>query len=167
MKKIVFSCSVVLLGVVLAGCGSQSHKTNIHTKIKSEKVSSSKKNSSSAKSSSSSMKSSSSLTSSITQSVPATNVNTQGQQQKQNNDVQPQATQQNQQAVTPQQSVQQNQNASTNNLQDFVAKYGMSPAAYKMEHGGMTAQQALEATPDNMKTTGELQTQHNMEQGIE
>lgn len=113
------------------------------------------------------MKSSSSLTSSITQSIPATNVNTQNQQQKQNNDIQPQATQQSQQAITPQQPVQQNQNASTNNLQDFVAKYSMSPAAYKMEHDGMTAQQALEATPDNMKTTGELQTQHNMEQGIE
>ena len=167
MKKIVFSCSVVLVGVALTGCGSQSHKTNIHAKIKSEKVSSSKKNSSSAKSSSSSMKSSSSLTSSITQSIPATNVNTQNQQQKQNNDIQPQATQQSQQAITPQQPVQQNQNASTNNLQDFVAKYSMSPAAYKMEHDGMTAQQALEATPDNMKTTGELQTQHNMEQGIE
>lgn len=41
----------------------------------------------------------------------------------------------------------------------------MSPAAYKMQHDGMTAQQALEATPDNMKTTGEIQTQHNMEQG--
>ncbi|OAQ06370.1 hypothetical protein A3O17_01020 [Ligilactobacillus aviarius] len=109
MKKIVFSCSVVLLGVALTGCGSQSHRTNIHTKIKSEKVSSSKKNSSSAKSSSSSMKSSSSLTSSVAQSAPATNANTQNQQQKQNNDVQPQAVQQTQQAVTPQQPVQQNQ----------------------------------------------------------
>ena len=107
MKKIIFSCSVVLLGVVLTGCGSQNHKTNMHAKIKSEKVSSSKKNSSSSRSSS--MKSSSSLTSSVAQSAPATNVNTQSQQQKQNNDVQPQAVQQTQQPVTTQQPAQQNQ----------------------------------------------------------
>lgn len=44
MKKFILSCSVVLLGLGLAGCGSQSHKENTHSKVKSEKVSSTKKN---------------------------------------------------------------------------------------------------------------------------
>lgn len=33
-----------------------------------------------------------------------------------------------------------------------------------MQHNNMSSKQALEAVPDNMKTSGELQTQHNMEQ---
>jgi hypothetical protein len=37
----------------------------------------------------------------------------------------------------------------------------MSPAAYKMVHDGMTPQQALAATPDNMETSGEIQTEHS------
>lgn len=45
-------------------------------------------------------------------------------------------------------------------LSDFVNKYGESPAAYKMDHDGMTGKQALAATPDNMETFGELQTEH-------
>lgn len=46
-------------------------------------------------------------------------------------------------------------------LTGFIAKYGESPAAYKMDHNGMTAQQALAATPDNMETSGEIQTEHS------
>lgn len=34
----------------------------------------------------------------------------------------------------------------------------MSPAAYKMAHG-MSEKEALESTPDTMKTSGELQLQ--------
>lgn len=33
-----------------------------------------------------------------------------------------------------------------------------------MQHEGMSTKQALDAVPDNMKTSGELQTQHNIEQ---
>lgn len=44
MKKFILSCSVVLLGFGLVGCGNQSHKENTHSKVKSEKVSSTKKN---------------------------------------------------------------------------------------------------------------------------
>lgn len=46
-------------------------------------------------------------------------------------------------------------------LTGFVNKYGESPAAYKMDHDGMTAQQALDATPDNMETSGEIQLEHS------
>lgn len=37
-------------------------------------------------------------------------------------------------------------------------------AAYKIEHG-MSVRDALYSTPDDMKTSGELQDQHMIEQG--
>ncbi|MCD5001220.1 DUF5067 domain-containing protein [Enterococcus saccharolyticus] len=43
------------------------------------------------------------------------------------------------------------------NLTDFVNKYGMSPAAYKMQYEGMSEEEALRSTPDEMKTSGEIQ----------
>lgn len=47
-------------------------------------------------------------------------------------------------------------------LHDFVNRYGVSPALYKVQHG-MDQKAALDSTPDNMKTSGELQTQHQMD----
>lgn len=148
MKKIVLVCCASLLAVGLGGCGKKEiHNQTKH--VKSEKIkksSSSKKASSSSKSSSSAAISSSSQTntsqvSSITASVQSTQQTSTVQTQQNNNQ----------------------QNASADNLQDFIAKYGVSPAEYKVQHDGMTPQQALDATPDNMKTTGELQLQHSME----
>lgn len=43
------------------------------------------------------------------------------------------------------------------NLTDFVNKYGMSPAAYKMQYEGMSEEEALRSTPNEMKTSGEIQ----------
>lgn len=43
MKKLTLICSTVLLGFGLAGCGNQNHRLDIHSKVKSEKVSSKKK----------------------------------------------------------------------------------------------------------------------------
>ncbi|MCV2528177.1 hypothetical protein LDK61_09585 [Melissococcus plutonius] len=40
-------------------------------------------------------------------------------------------------------------------LTDFVNKYGMSPAAYKMQYEGMSEEEALRSTM--MKTSGEVQ----------
>lgn len=51
------------------------------------------------------------------------------------------------------------------NIHDFVNKYGESPAAYKMDHYGMSADQALANTPDTMKTSGELQYQEGVREG--
>lgn len=48
-------------------------------------------------------------------------------------------------------------------IHSFVNQYGVSPALYKMQHYGMSQQQALDSTPDNMKTSGELQVQHQMD----
>ncbi|KRM84421.1 hypothetical protein [Lactobacillus hominis] len=49
-------------------------------------------------------------------------------------------------------------------LSDFLNKYGVSPALYLEEHAGMDSKQALESVPDNMKSSGELQTQRLLEQ---
>lgn len=48
---------------------------------------------------------------------------------------------------------------------DFINKYGESPALYLSQHYGMNTKQALEATPDDMKDSGEKQTQYNLEIG--
>ncbi|WP_157061123.1 hypothetical protein [Lactiplantibacillus xiangfangensis] len=52
------------------------------------------------------------------------------------------------------------------NLSGFVNKYGESPAAYRVEHEGMSDLQALQSTPDYMKTSGEKQTQSRLERGL-
>ena len=137
MKKSITLSIALLASLGLAGCGNTTHHTTTHH----PKTHKSSSKSSGSKSSSSSSSSASS-------------------QDKQ------QATKQqtaNKQAVV--RNAQPQNQPTAGNLHDFVNRYGMSPAAYKMQHDGMTAQQALDATPDNMKTTGELQLQHSMEQG--
>lgn len=138
MKKSIALSIALLASLGLAGCGSTTHHTTTHHP---------KTHKSSSKSSSSKSSSSSSSSSAFSQSKQQDT----GKQQPANN----QAVVRNNQP--------QNQPV-VGNLHDFVNRYGMSPAAYKMQHDGMTAQQALDATPDNMKTTGELQLQHSMEQ---
>lgn len=140
MKKSITLSIALLASLGLAGCGSITthHTTTRHSKThkKPRKI-----NSLSSKNSGS--------------SSPASN---QGKQQATGSQ---QTT--NKQAVV-RNNQPQNQPATANNLHDFVNRYGMSPAEYKVQHDGMTPQQALDATPDNMKTTGELQLQHSMEQ---
>ena len=138
MKKSITLSIALLASLGLAGCGSATHHTTTHHP-KTHKISS---KSSSSKSSSSSSSSASS------------------QNKQQATGKQPTA---NKQAVV-RNTQPQNQPATAGNLHDFVNRYGMSPAEYKVQHNGMTPQQALDATPDNMKTTGELQLQHSMEQ---
>ena len=137
MKKSIALSIALLVSLGLAGCGNTTHHTTAHhpkTHKSSSKSSSSKSSSSSSSSASSQSKQ-----------------HDTGKQQPANK----QAVVRNNQP--------QNQPAA-GNLHDFVNRYGMSPAEYKVQHDGMTPQQALDATPDNMKTTGELQLQHSMEQ---
>lgn len=47
-------------------------------------------------------------------------------------------------------------------LTDFVNAYGVSPARYKSMHG-MSTLEALQSTDNNLKTSGELQSQYWME----
>lgn len=135
MKKTITLSITLLASLGLAGCGATTHH---HTVTHHSEVHSS---SSKSSSSSSSMSSSSS---SLSQRATPTTTN---------------------QQTSVQTNQQQVQTASADNIHDFVNRYGMSPAEYKVEHEGMTPQQALEATPNNMKTAGEIQLQHSMEKG--
>lgn len=47
-----------------------------------------------------------------------------------------------------------------NTLTGFINKYGMTPAAYKMQVEGMSKEEALSSTPQNMKTSGEIQSEY-------
>lgn len=135
MKKTIALSIALLTSFGLAGCRTTTHH---HTATYHSEVHSS---SSKSSSSSSSMSSSSS---SLSQRATPTTTN---------------------QQTSVQTNQQQNQAASADNIHDFVNRYGMSPAEYKVEHEGMTPQQALDATPNNMKTAGEIQLQHSMEKG--
>jgi hypothetical protein len=64
-------------------------------------------------------------------------------------------------------SQKQNQVAASSNpnqsLTDFVNEYGMSPAAYKMQHDGISEKEALDSTPRGMKSSGEIQRQNELD----
>ena len=64
-------------------------------------------------------------------------------------------------------SQKQNQVAASSNpnqsLTDFVNEHGMSPAAYKMQHDGMSEKEALDSTPRGMKSSGEIQMQNELD----
>lgn len=47
-------------------------------------------------------------------------------------------------------------------LSDFIAKHGMSPVSYKIKYNGMSEKQALDSTPDNMKTSSEIKLQKSL-----
>lgn len=59
------------------------------------------------------------------------------------------------------QSVDSNEPDFSLSLTDFVNKYGMSPAAYRMVKMGMSEEEALKATPDDKESSGELQSEHS------
>lgn len=52
--------------------------------------------------------------------------------------------------------------SSQQTLSDFVNEHGMSPAAYKMQHDGMSQKEALDSTPRGMKSSGEIQMQNEL-----
>lgn len=64
-------------------------------------------------------------------------------------------------------SQKQNQVAASSNpnqsLTDFVNEHGMSPAAYKMQHDGMSEKEALDSSPRGMKSSGEIQRQNELD----
>lgn len=59
---------------------------------------------------------------------------------------------------------QDDQTAAANSLTDYVNQHGMSPTAQKVDQG-MSVQNALASTPDDMKTSGEIQYQIGIQQG--
>lgn len=148
MKKIGLICTVALAGMSLAACGNQSSsKASSSSKTSSKVVKKHKKHNKNKQSSSSSASSNENQDNQNTQ--PQTN-------NAQSNSQQRQASQQNAQPVN-------NDPTQSGDIHSFVNQYGVSPALYKMQHYGMSQQQALDSTPDNMKTSGELQVQHQMD----
>lgn len=148
MKKIGLICATVLLGMSLTACGSQSTKqASSSSKASSSKVVKhhKKANRHSEKERESSSSNSSSVASSSSQQ--ATN-----QQAQENNNQQASASNNGQ--LPP-----------STDLHDFVNRYGESPAAYLMEHNGMSAQQAVQSVPNDMKTSGEIQDTYQLQQG--
>lgn len=87
---------------------------------------------------------------------------------QQNDGSQQQTTQANQSSNSNNSSVNGNASSDIDNfngdIHDFVNTYGETMAAYKIDHG-MSVKDALYSTPDNMKTSGEMQDQYMYEQG--
>lgn len=145
MKKIGLICATALLGTSLVGCGnSTNHKAVSSSQNSSSKVIRHHKRSSSKGSSESN-------------SIVKQKADNQSATQQSNNSQIQQATNKS----SANKSMPQN----TGNLSDFVNRYGESPAAYMMDHYGMSQSQALNSVPDNMKSSGELQYQEGVKQG--
>lgn len=148
MKKIGLICAVALAGMSLAACGNQSSSNKASS---SSKASSSKVVKHHKKQNKREQSPSISASSSINN-----HQNTQSQNSNASNQVQGQPSNQATQTTN-------NDPTQSGDIHSFVNQYGVSPALYKMQHYGMSQQQALDSTPDNMKTSGELQVQHQME----
>ena len=108
MKKLTLICNTVLLGFSLVGCGNQSHKSDTHSKIKSEKVSSRKYSSSSKFSSMSSSSSSSISYSNIATS--SSSVTAKSQLVTTSSSVQQQITNYQQDKINPSTTINNNEN---------------------------------------------------------
>lgn len=156
MKKII-NCGLLLITVLsLTACSnnnkqsSQTHKSDT-TKVTKKKNTHKKKQKKVTKKKTPEKQN----TDSSNTKQPTTNL-------QQNNQPTQQATQQ------QPNSNQQNSNISydENTLTGFINKYGMSPAAYKSEHDGMSAYDALKSTPEYMETFGEKQTESMMDRGL-
>lgn len=144
MKKISLLCAVALAGLSLTACGNSTQKKNTTSKQTSSKVV--KKHHKKVKRSK--KKVNKSKHSNSSSAVSASN-QPQGQQ---NNNGQQQGSSANGQ-LPP-----------ANNLSDFVNRYGVSPALWKMQHG-MSAKDALLSTPENMRSSGENQDVTGIQQG--
>ena len=136
MKKFSLIAAAVLASLSLAACGNSASQHKAKRASSSSKVvhhKHHKKQQHKKRAASSSSSSSSSVQSSNNQ-------------------------QQSQQGQQTQQSQSGNgQLPPASDLHDFVNKYGESPAAYLMDHAGMSQSQALNSVPTDMKTSGEIQ----------
>ncbi|MGZ7883222.1 hypothetical protein ACXVRB_00960 [Limosilactobacillus ingluviei] len=141
MKRLALISMTVAACLSLAACGNSNDQAKQESEISSLKTANSKLKKKAAKKNSSSATSDKNQQSSQqTQASNAPANNGQGQQA----------------SADP--------TTSTGNLHDFVNQYGVSPARYKMEHQGMSELEALQSTPTGMKTSGEIQMQHILEQ---
>lgn len=169
--KIIGGCLSLLCLFNMTGCSNHTStvkhakSTSNSSLIKKKSVKSSKSKRKVEKSSNKTVKKQSVQSQNVQQSAKS-NVQSQPQQNRTNSQQSVTNSKQNNtsQANQSQNTQPQSQLPPANSLSDFVNKYGVSPSLYLMQHNNMSSKQALEAVPDNMKTSGELQTQHNMEQ---
>lgn len=159
MKKLVTIGLILLTTISLTACTNSKQATdsqkNHTTKVAKKKVEPKKKKATKKKK----VEKKDDNTSSSQQQID---------QQNKNQKNTPQQNTQPTQQATQQQPSQQNNNISydENTLTGFLNKYGMSPAAYKTQHSGMSAYDALKSTPDYLETFGEKQTESMMDRGI-
>ncbi|WP_317301320.1 hypothetical protein [Ligilactobacillus animalis] len=165
MNKITkLSVTALLTTFLLAGCTSQSDdsKANSNSKSKSEKLakeSSKKKAESKHKASESEKKASKASAEAESESKVS---------EAQSSSEQSMASDQQQAQQAPSQTQQQASEQTVSygdlppfdgTLSDFVNKYGVTPVVYKVQHYGMSIDEALKSTPDKLQTSGEIQTE--------
>ena len=170
LNKIVkLGCIALLTTVLLAGCAGQSDnsKANSSSKSKSEKLakeSSKKKAESKHKASESEKKASKASAEAESESKISEAQSSSEQSMASNQQQVYQASSQAQQQASTQTSSEQTVSYSDlppfdGTLSDFVNKYGVTPVVYKVQHYGMSVDEALQSTPDELQTSGEIQTE--------
>lgn len=170
LNKIVkLGCIALLTTVLLAGCAGQSNnsKANSSSKSKSEKLakeSSKKKAESKHKASESEKKASKASAEAESESKVSEAQSSSEQSMASDQQQAQQASSQAQQQASTQASSEQTVSYGDlppfdGTLSDFVNKYGVTPVVYKVQHFGMSPKEALESTPDELQTSGEIQTE--------
>lgn len=154
MKKLILISTVLLAGLSLSACGNNNKQAA--SSSDSSKESSLKAANASLKHRISQQKKqsktiSSSIDSSSSSFSDQQSANTSG------------SSSQSQAPSTQASNNQGSQNVDNFNgdIHDFINTYGETMAAYKIDHG-MSVKDALNSTPDDMKTSGELQDQYMM-----
>lgn len=170
LNKIVkLGCIALLTTVLLAGCAGQSNnsKANSSSKSKSEKLakeSSKKKAESKHKASESEKKASKASAEAESESKVSEAQSSSEQSMASDQQQAQQASSQAQQQASTQASSEQTVSYGDlppfdGTLSDFVNKYGVTPVVYKVQHYGMSVDEALKSTPDELQTSGEIQTE--------
>ncbi len=162
MKKIIIGCLNLLVLLTVVGCSNESSSINHAKSINNSVVKKKSTRKERTVKRSSNTKKVLKEQSEHSQSVQVTKNNSKNQSiQNIDNNVQSNSI-----PNTKSQGSQTNKSQlpPASSLSDFVNKYGVSPSLYLVQHNGMSIKEALDAVPDNMKTSGELQTQHNLAQ---
>lgn len=162
LKKIIIGCLNLLVVLTVVGCSNQSSSINHAKSINNSVVKKKSTRKERTVKRSSNTKKVINEQSEHSQSVQVTKNNSKNQSiQNIDNNVQSNTS-----PNTKSQDSQTNKSQlpPASSLSDFVNRYGVSPSLYLVQHNGMSIKEALDAVPDNMKTSGELQTQHNLSQ---
>lgn len=163
MKKIIIGCLNLLVLLTVVGCSNQSSSIKHVKSINNSAIKKKSTRKERTVKRSSNTKKGIKDQSKHSQSVQVTKSNSKNQSiQNIDNNVQSNSI-----PNTKSQDSQTNKSQlpPASSLSDFVNRYGVSPPSlYLVQYNGMSIKEALDVVPDNMKTSGELQTQHNLAQ---